>query len=166
MKNRSCVPLFSLLLLCGCVCWGLPAVADVVPALATPSWTWELTMDRQTGRISPASLPDSWTTAASLTWIPEVDASGNRLGWNLTLGEPSENRLIDPAIAHGPQPCQFYGWQFLPVIDGPLGLQREWRLEGGVLRVLVLDYALNGKSLVQLKVRCEWLLERVLPAGR
>ena len=144
---------------------GDPTGAGVVPALATSSWSWELTMNRQSGRVSPASLPDSWENAASLTWIPELDASGNHLGWNLTLGEPSENLLIDPAISHGPQPCQFYGWQFLPVIEGSLGLQREWRLKGGVLRVLILDYALDGKSLIELTARCEWLPEPVLSPG-
>lgn len=133
----------------------------IADSLASSSWSWELTLKRQTRRLSPTSYPVSWSQAASLSWVPEIDAAGNHLGWNLTLGDASDNQLIDATIPHGPQPFEFYGWQFLPVIDGPLGLQREWRLKGGILRVFVLDYALDGTSLVQLRIRCEWFPERV-----
>ena len=130
------------------------------------SWSLELTLKRETGRSKSISIAAPWSAVGSLTWIPEWDVDGNHLGWTLTLGEAAENLLIDPTITHGPQPCQFYGWQFLPVIEGRLGLRREWHLQGGVLRVLVLDFALEKTALVQLRARCEWLPEAVSSNSR
>lgn len=131
---------------------------------SSPAWIWEETLRRGAGKRFPASRPVSWPPDVSLAWVPEVDAAGVHLGWNLICGSDGENLLVDPVITHGPQPYQFYGWQFQPVVDGSLGLQREWRLTGGILKVLVIDYVLNGLALVQLRVRCEWLPASDVPA--
>ncbi|MFZ2955868.1 MAG: hypothetical protein WA705_03095 [Candidatus Ozemobacteraceae bacterium] len=120
------------------------------------SWSWEITLIAGKDASRPASLP-SQLGSATLLWLPEIDVEGKRLGWNLTLGDPLNNLLIDASIAHGPQPYQFYGWQFLPVQEGSLGLDRSWKLASGTLRALVLDYAVDKVVLSRLRVRLEWV---------
>lgn len=139
---------------------GVPDGSGSCGVEASGTWVWEVDLrPTEEGRHPVSkSLPDIPASFGTvLSWHPEIDVSGRHLGWDLVLGDIDGNRLIDPAIPHGPQPFEFYGWQFQPVREGLLGLRREWCLREGTLRVFVLDYSLSGTSLVQLTARCEWI---------
>ncbi|MBF0498785.1 MAG: hypothetical protein HQM09_01520 [Candidatus Riflebacteria bacterium] len=130
-------------------------VQNMDNAQASATWFWDVILT--SGKAVPiaSGLPSEVGTA-SLAWFPEVDASGRRLGWVLSLGDSGENLLIDTSIQHGPQPFEFFGWQFAPIKDGTFGLKRFWKLPTGTLRVLILDYSVENEILVSLRVRVEW----------
>lgn len=132
----------------------LAAQSTPVP-VASSSWVWNVELAR--GKIPPATeadLPGIGKTR--FAWHPEIDAAGNFLGWVVIMGEASENALINRSQEKGPQPCQFFGWQFVPVASEPMGLVRRFNHEWGELEILVLNFEVKGQNLVRLSARCSW----------